>query len=244
MLGALNYSKNMATKNGLKQIAKDLDQLIKTGSNNIITARDTSATKVLLSNYATFDDSPNYSGMARDDEGNVAKTSVKTMGESEITTDLVLYKDGVPSYIADAMGDIKSLNISAKNYTDASRVHVLNKTSLYAILAMLNTNFANHYLNLIAMYNSQSQMAGAISSAEKEVKYAIAVRALSGSRNYNFSNNDSSNKIVDCLVINDRSKQRIIVLNIQDLLTKYNANNIENIISIKIEGASSLGNER
>ena len=238
-LGALNYAKNVTTKKGLEQIGKELDKLVKTGENDVMTARSTSATQVLLSNYATYKDS-GYSGMARDEDGNVVQATVDTMGESAITTDLVFYKDRVPSYIAKAMGDIESLNISAKNYTDSSRVHILNDTNLYAILAILNTNFANHYLNLAASNSLESLLSGRAISAEEEIKFAVAIRALTGARSHDLSAGGNSNPTVDCLIINDRSKKEVIVLNIQDLLTKYDKN-IDEIIHIRTNGISLSG---
>lgn len=111
------------------------------------------------------------------------------------------------------------VNISFKNYQDIlsnpnySGVSVLSGMPLLSIFTLTGTNFANHYLNYIVQDGEGKSFTTLDNQGlDDTMKYAIAVRALSGARSQNFS------KLSHYFMINIRAQNRIRVFSTTNLL--------------------------
>ena len=82
------------------------------------------------------------------------------------------------------------------------------------MLQLGDTDFVNHYLNLLVFTNQNNQIKQQQYSAE--VKFLAAVRALTGTRN--LINNITQH--ANSFIVNDRAKSRVLVYNTTDLLTQ------------------------
>lgn len=109
------------------------------------------------------------------------------------------------------------LNASVKNYTKGIRngIYILSGAPLLSLLMLVNTNFVNHYLNLIVQHDDGVNFSpGGMTDTLKE---AIAVRALSGARGAvnNF-------KTSDMFIVNSGGVFRVITT--EELFGKISQN--------------------
>lgn len=107
------------------------------------------------------------------------------------------------------------LMASVKNYFDPSKiigthsgVSVISGVPFTSILNLVNSNFSNHYLNYLVGHG------GGGAFEENVLKYAVAVRGLSGARHAAF------NKLSQYFIVFSRSKKRVYVFSTCDLLEK------------------------
>lgn len=104
---------------------------------------------------------------------------------------------------------------SIKNYFDITSqgskgVHTISQVPLISILNLINTDFGNHYLNLLATGANKSLLDGEYTNT---IKYAVAVRSLSGYRG-----DGSTNKLSDYFIVNSRAEGKIRVFSTSHLL--------------------------
>lgn len=103
-------------------------------------------------------------------------------------------------------------------------ISVISGTPLTAILMLTGVNFANNYLNYIANHDiGNDEESGLIrafevpSEVDNTLKYALAVRALSGARTNTYSN------LSQYFVIFDRSSKNVKVFPTTSLLDKISS---------------------
>lgn len=135
--------------------------------------------------------------------------------ESQGTVDIsIKLEDG--SVLKNELG-INSFNASLKNYKNIGKhgVSIVSGVSLLTIFMLLESDFVNHYLNLISSrtpkgyYRSEAlQKLG-----NNVVKYGVAVRGLFGARG-----GAISVQTADCFVVNNRSATRVKVFGVGELL--------------------------
>ena len=220
-LAALGEAGDSLVKGYENEVIKDLVNTTKNNNQTNIQKGQVwvstvkATTTVSLSDYSNYDFSSSKDYI--DENGNGFNFQINQNNLTNITTDVIFYKDHAPSDIAKAMGDMEQLNISAKNYGSATQhggISVLDQTSLYNLLGLLNPSFANHYLNLVAA--ESSERISQLTLAVDELKFALLVRGLTGTRSFTGSNNTA-----DCLILNDRLEQRVYVVNFKQLLNYY-----------------------
>lgn len=112
---------------------------------------------------------------------------------------------------------VQNLMASIKNYFDPTnitghshKVSVISDTSLLFILNLLNSNFSNHYLNLLVGSGSSNNF----NIATEVLKYGVAVRGLSGARTANF------NKLSQYFIVNSQTQKHIYVFSTAELLDR------------------------
>lgn len=123
---------------------------------------------------------------------------------------------------------LDQFNASIKNYSNISRtpIHVLSGAPLFSLMMLLDTNFINHYINLLVTHPDGSVGGSEINTAEEAIKEAIAIRALTGARsiegiNYNLAN---------VFVVNDRRTGRFRVIGTGTLIQQL-SNNMDKLAS-------------
>ncbi len=118
------------------------------------------------------------------------------------------------SYLYNELG-LDTLQASIKNLAQINEeygINILGGAPLLSILELASVDFINHYLNLLAL-NPKSEMA--IHYYKDEIRYMVAVRALSGMRGL-----IGDQKYSDCFIVNARKDRRVYVWGTGDLLDK------------------------
>lgn len=136
--------------------------------------------------------------------------------------------------------NLKEVSLSVKNYYDPAQsnseykkdgIHIISSVPLTIILSLVNSNFSNHYLNLLAAEKNYSSMASKFKKADEFLKYAAAVRALSGVRYQGFK------KMSDYFIVNSQKNRHIYVFSTSSLLEyikPYATHSLdENMIRVK-----------
>lgn len=119
------------------------------------------------------------------------------------TVDVILDGSAMAADVADFVGLAGTLNASVKNYSTSTilkhGISVISSTSLWSIFALVNTDFSNHYLNMLSVTGvGEGQREGfGLSEASKVIKEAIAIRGLLGVTESGFSG-----KKVDVFIVN------------------------------------------
>lgn len=129
------------------------------------------------------------------------------------------------SELANAFG-VNKLNASIKNYASTAGfqgggVHIIRGYPLLSALMLFNTDFVNHYLNLIASHEIDDVNFKIPSSMNETIQKGIAVRALSGARDMGNINNDL---LSDAFIVNAREEARVYVYTTKDLIDKLWSN--------------------
>ena len=144
-----------------------------------------------------------------DDErlGLPAYRSVTRTGQRNFQVSLGTSQDTL-DIITEFNGD--SLRASVKNVASMNNkygVHIISAMPLTALFNLVNTDFVNHYMNLL-VFKQKSELANTTEIWEK----ATVVRALTGAR-------ASGNlKLANTFIINDRDSGKIKIFAISDLL--------------------------
>lgn len=121
---------------------------------------------------------------------------------------------------------VDSINASIKNARSGiNSIKILDGYPLSAAFALFNTDFINHYLNLIATHIDGGS--GNVENYNKMIEYGVALRALSGARDMN---NSMGMSLSDCLIINDKKSSCVRVFNTQSIMNKLNSKNLHNYI--------------
>lgn len=117
---------------------------------------------------------------------------------------------------------VDSINASIKNARSGiSSIKILDGYPLSAAFALFNTDFINHYLNLIATHTDGGS--GNVDNYNKAIEYGVALRALSGARDMN---NAMGMSLSDCLIINDKKSSCVHVINTSTIMNKLNNKNL------------------
>jgi hypothetical protein len=94
------------------------------------------------------------------------------------------------------------LRASVKNVKGFSNIRILSDTPLSSAFALFDTNFVNHYLNLIASHPDGTD--GRFTEKYNEtIEMGLALRALSGIRD---RGNTLGLDLSDCLIVNNKGK--------------------------------------
>lgn len=121
---------------------------------------------------------------------------------------------------------VDSINASIKNARSGiGSIKILDGYPLSAVFALFNTDFINHYLNLIATHTDGGS--GNVDNYNKMIEYGVALRALSGARDMN---NTMGMSLSDCLIINDKKSSCVRVINTKTIMNKLNSKNLHNYI--------------
>ena len=130
---------------------------------------------------------------------------IKELGVSEFGASIKNYATLDPTYVNPAGG-----------------VSLLSGAPLLSVLMLFNTDFVNHYLNLMGAHQppivKESYMAD---NYKEELLWGIAVRAMSGIRGLSAN---MSKKFSDVLIINDKSAEHVYVISTSNLLNKIYGN--------------------
>lgn len=151
--------------------------------------------------------------------------SLTWSGGAQGTVDIAL-NFAEDSALAQEFG-VNKLNGSVKNYQsidgfmnyktgETEGVHIVSGYPLLSALMLYNTNFTNHYLNLIAAHEDGINF-NVPEEATDTIKKGIAVRALSGAKDVD---NISNNALSDIFIVNDRSAQVVRVYSTKDLIDR------------------------
>lgn len=112
-----------------------------------------------------------------------------------------------------------TVNISFKNvYSTAGRlgsyegVATLSEAPLLSLLQLVNTNFGNHYINYLVESGQYSIPISYSPKLESTIRYAVAVRAITGARHIGFE------KLSNYFIVNIRGSQCIRVFSSSDIL--------------------------
>ena len=117
---------------------------------------------------------------------------------------------------------INEINASVKNYNDidAHGIGAISGVPLLSIFMLINTNFVNHYLNLLGASGPPNLRDSLVAQrATGVIKHAVAARALTGARSKTYAD-----KTADCLVVNNRKEKKVYVLSTYDLLRTIRSN--------------------
>lgn len=129
------------------------------------------------------------------------------------------------------------LNASVKNIRDLSGISILGGAPLEAVLNLATTDFANHYLNILATEKSFNKYP----NVEEEIYFLAAIRGLTGYRGsggYKSGFADTyQTENADYFVVNNHNHQnngrQVKVWATSDLINKFNnLNTIKEYITI------------
>lgn len=149
--------------------------------------------------------------------------------ESQGTVDISInLEDG--SVLKNELG-INSFNASLKNYKNIDKhgVSIVSGVSLLTIFMLLESDFVNHYLNLISSRTPKGyQRSEPLQKiADSVIKYGVAVRGLFGARG-----SAISVPTADCFVVNNRSATRVKVFGVGELLDQIAIN--PDLVKVKL----------
>lgn len=123
------------------------------------------------------------------------------------TVDLELRPKGI-SALEDALGT-KAIQASLKNYSNIDTMYggtggvsIVSGTSLQAVMSIMDTDFLNHYMNLLGVYPSMQGSSGFV-AANKELYRAAGIRGLMGQLEGQHS---------DVLIINNKQESKVYVI--------------------------------
>lgn len=119
---------------------------------------------------------------------------------SQQTVDIVI--DFSDNKEAMAAFGIDKLRASVKNVKGLSNIHILSEAPLSSAFALFDTNFVNHYLNLIATHPDGNGGAF-VDKYNETMEMGLALRALSGIRD---RGNTLGVDIADCLIVNVKGR--------------------------------------
>lgn len=123
--------------------------------------------------------------------------------------------------IAQELG-IDALNLSVKNYSSDNFGNFLYgikiiETSLLEILMLSTTDFANHYLNIMASHNTSKDPSfidnGLVAGYTDYIQLALAVRGLLGARELG-----QKTDLANFFVLNDKTKKQFTILSVGHIL--------------------------
>lgn len=136
---------------------------------------------------------------------------------SQQTVDIVI--DFSNNKNAMAAFGIDKLKASVKNVKGLSNIHILSEAPLSSAFALFDTNFINHYLNLIATHPDGNGGAF-VDKYNETIEMGLALRALSGIRD---RGNTLGIDISDCLIVNNKGKG-VRVIDTQTLMNSIYGN--------------------
>lgn len=160
------------------------------------------------------------------DDGGIATLTQGGAG-AQGTVDMSLtFKED--SALASEFG-VNRLNASIKNYGSVNGffnfkkgyfegIHVITGYNVMAALMLFDTDFINHYLNLIASHEDGLLDTTEVNDALTE---GIAVRALSGAKELGNSTNEM---LSDVFIVNDRAARQVRVVSTPQLVKRIWSN--------------------
>lgn len=140
---------------------------------------------------------------------------------------------------SDNVFGVQDLGLSIKNYFDPTNslgrnrdISIIKETPLLFVLNLLNSNFSNHYLNLLVGSGSSNNF----NIANNVIKYGLAVRGLSGARTASFG------KLAQYFIVNSQYQKHIYVFSTAELIDRLNpAPGLFDDSLAKVTGLPSFG---
>lgn len=103
-----------------------------------------------------------------------------------------------------------TLLASVKNIRTISKpIHILNGAPVTSLFNLVNSDFVNHYMNLLAF---QKNFDSDLQKADEIFSKAVAVRALAGARA------KADTRLANSLIISDRSSGKVHIFSVESLL--------------------------
>ena len=203
-----------------------------------------------LSGFSTIVKLDGKDGLVEKINKNITNENMKWVQEDDVvvfsngsqgTVDID-FKIDDGSALAKKMG-VTDFRASMKNYSMIDSplhpgVKLISKTPLTSILMLLDTDFVNHYLNLLSVHRGgkflidENKPTAPLYKAEsikanQMIQYATAVRAITGIRNKTYSDISS-----DCLIINDKATKTVHLIP-SDVLLDGIYSNIDTFVNIE-----------
>lgn len=129
---------------------------------------------------------------------------------------------------------------SVKNVRTKYNVHIAQGIPLTSLFNLVNTDFVNHYLNILALhYKPSSNLAGSLNFGTEIMEKALILRGFAGAR----GNRD---KQANVLIINDRSTGKTHLLDISLILKtllNLNKQQLSNYINVSPVLPKRVNNE-
>lgn len=220
---------------GDKTLDKETNNLIKNMKKSVIGKQGSITT---LTNISPLIDKQNLVSAFGSSSWEIRDGVIATIKESQDTVDCSI------NYETDNnIFGAQQVNISFKNYFDLMKrwldkkgnlivqegIGVLSGAPLESILQLVNTNLGNHYLNLLAeagtggddidranyFYKYTSDVT-AFNEISTVIKYAVAVRAITGARTNIIDNNT---KLSNYLIVNLRKYKQIKVYSTEEIFS-------------------------
>lgn len=220
-----------STKGGLKEV---LSPLTTAGQKNVATIGLPNISsevnvEVLLSelNMGKNLESNNNRGGRWKAEADGYGVDIYQKGSTSQQTVDIAVKFRKNSRIAKAFG-VNDLKASVKNVGKFKQISILKEAPLSSAFALFDTNFVNHYLNLLASHPDSSGGGSAGKKYSDTIKLGMALRALQGRRD---ASNSLGLDLSDCLIVNKKG-YGIKIIDTHTLMTNI-YHNLDNYISVK-----------
>ena len=129
---------------------------------------------------------------------------------------------------------------SVKNVSSKYNVHIAQGIPLTSLFNLVNTDFVNHYLNILALnYKPGSNLAGSLNFGTEIMEKTLILRGFAGARG-------NDNKQANVLIVNDRSTGKTHLLDISSILKtllNLNKQQLSNYINISPTLPKKVNNE-
>lgn len=182
----------------------------------------------LSSDYVDIEDLVEGMGTSWD----IGPQSGSVSASSTGTVDVIVRNESNEA-LAGIIAKGEELNATLKNLSDITNkfgIHIIDQTNLFAIFNLFESNFINHYLNLLGSH--PSELGNFVNTenfqtASYLLKYGTAIRALTGVRK-----NVANNLVADIMIVNNRQQRKVYVVSTSDILLGTNRSNIDDFFSI------------
>lgn len=134
--------------------------------------------------------------------------TISTTTSSQDTVDIQLSLTGKP----------KDIRASIKNYGSFQNIKIISGAPLASLFNLINTDFINHYINLLALNNSTGgkELKSDRDQANAVMGQTAFVRGLIGAR----SNTATSTSVANLFIVNNRSSNQVRIVNTASMIRK------------------------
>lgn len=147
---------------------------------------------------------------------------LQTVKPAQDTVDVIMDASGLSQGMQQFLGLETTLKASVKNYSKSTvqqkGISIISKTPLLALLQLVNTDFGNHYLNILSVQKGSAN--ASLDDANRVIKKALAIRGLLGVNNSGGGVNTSNLADVFIINIGDGKTANWQVYSMANLLTR------------------------
>lgn len=147
---------------------------------------------------------------------------LQTVKPSQDTVDVVIDVSELSKEMQHFLGLESALKASVKNYSKSTvlqrGIGIISGVPLLALLQLVNTDFGNHYLNILSVQKGSAN--ASLDDANRVIKQAVAIRGLLGVNNSGGGVNTSNLADVFIVNIGDGQTANWKVYSIANLLTR------------------------